>query len=129
MTKRTELYHEYKRQTCQETVLEGIGVSNGVAIGSVYLVQVENPICERRDISDDAVAAEITRFDAAVTEAEAQIRHLKVKSQKLPEATAEDVQLLLDAHLAMLSGSRLVKGVRAFMFLAYVYKLNFGAEV
>lgn len=112
MTKRTELYKAYKRQTRQETVLEGIGVSHGIAIGSVYLVQVENPVCQKQVIDESAADAEILRFDKAVSEAEAQIHHLKAKSQKLPDATAEDVQLLLDAHLAMLSGSRLVKGVK-----------------
>ena len=40
-----------------------------------------------------------------------QIHKLKDKASLLPESAAEDVGFLLDAHLAMLSNSRLTRGV------------------
>jgi phosphotransferase system enzyme I (PtsI) len=40
-----------------------------------------------------------------------QLRKLKTKAAGLPESAAEEVGYLLDAHLAMLSNSRLVRGV------------------
>ena len=38
-----------------------------------------------------------------------QIRKLKSKAAALPESAAEDLDFLLDAHLAILSGSRLIR--------------------
>ncbi len=40
-----------------------------------------------------------------------QLRKLKTKASGLPESAAEEIGYLLDAHLAMLSNSRLVRGV------------------
>ncbi len=40
-----------------------------------------------------------------------QLRKLKTKAASLPESAAEEIGYLLDAHVAMLSNSRLVRGV------------------
>lgn len=91
--------------------LRGVGVSNGIAIGPAHIVESgAAPVPEYR-LAEDQIEAECQRFADALTKAHRQIGKLKVKSQALPESAAEDVGVLLDAHLAMLSGSRLTRGV------------------
>ncbi|HEX2752430.1 MAG TPA: putative PEP-binding protein, partial [Alphaproteobacteria bacterium] len=95
-----------------EKILKGIGVSHGIAIGPAFLVQLDRPHVPVRDIAEDDIKAEQQRFDNAVMQAQRELGELKEQTSKLPETAAEEVSLLLDAHLAMLSGSRLVRGVQ-----------------
>jgi len=55
--------------------------------------------------------AEKARFAAALARSQKQIRKLKQKSAALPAAAAEELGILLEAHLQMLTGSRVVRGV------------------
>lgn len=93
-----------------ERIFEGIGVSPGIAIGPAFLVQVERPKSPEDKIAPDSVSAEQARFEAAVEKVRQELIELKGQSSSLPETAAEEVGLLLDAHLAMISGSRLVRG-------------------
>jgi len=95
-----------------EIVLTGIGVSHGIAMGAAYLVQIEQPQAPKYFLSPDLVTAEVDRFDHAVAQAKREISDLKAISSGFPGGAAEEIGLLLDAHLAMLSGSRLIRGVR-----------------
>ena len=67
--------------------------------------------CRSYRIEDDAVEAEIARFHDAVALSASQIRLLQAQAEALPEEVAGQLRHLLDAHLLMLSGSRLVRGV------------------
>lgn len=93
-----------------EVTFTGIGVSHGIASGPAYLVQLEKPKAPQRKIEAEDVAAEQKRFEAAVARVRQELIELKEKSLSLPDTAAEEVTLLLDAHLAMISGSRLVRG-------------------
>lgn len=95
-----------------EKIMHGIGVSYGIAIGPAFLVQLDRPHVPVRDLAEDEIKPEQQRFDAAVMQAQRELGELKEQSGKLPDTAAEEVSLLLDAHLAMLSGSRLVRGVQ-----------------
>lgn len=95
-----------------EKVFTGLAVSHGVAIGPAYLVQVDHPKVPVYDVSADGIAAELDRFENAVTQAVDELSLLKQKSAKLPDEAAEEVAVLLDAHAAMLDNSRLVRGVK-----------------
>lgn len=95
----------------REKILRGIGVSHGIAIGPAFVVQLDRPRVPRYALGASDVAEEQARFNAAVMTAQTQLGELKEKSAELPETAAEEIGLLLDAHLAMLSGSRLVRGV------------------
>jgi len=110
MDKKNSLSEAYLKPSRSEVVLEGIGVSHGIAIGAAYLVQVDHPKAPKRDLETHHIEAEVKRFQDAVAEAINDLEDLKQKSLNLPETAAEEVQLLLVAHLAMLSGSRLIKG-------------------
>ena len=94
----------------QERVFTGIGVSNGIAIAPAYLVQLERPQVPERRIPAAGLPAEQKRFEEAVGRVRQELADLKSKLEDKPETAAEEVTLLLDAHLAMISGSRLVRG-------------------
>jgi phosphotransferase system enzyme I (PtsI) len=91
-----------------EIVLHGIGVSHGIAAGSAYIVQLDRPKVPNLSIED--TVNEQQRFEAAVETVRGDLIALKGQSKNLPEEAAEELDLLLDAHLAMITGSRLVRG-------------------
>src|SRR5438105_3479752 len=93
-----------------ERIFSGIGVSNGIAIAPAYLVQLERPTVPEHKIPAAGIAAEQKRFEEAVGRVRRELTDLKSKLEDKPETAAEEVTLLLDAHLAMISGSRLVRG-------------------
>ena len=99
------------RRERAERVLRGLGVSPGIAIGPAFITENgEVPVPKRR-IEPDDVAAERQRFEQAVQFSLKQLKKLKGKAAALPASAAEEVGYLLDAHVAMLSNSRLVRGV------------------
>jgi phosphoenolpyruvate-protein phosphotransferase (PTS system enzyme I) len=97
-------------QRPDERRLSGLGVSPGIAIGSAYLVEGGDLPVHESHISESEVEAERARFDEAVGVSLKQLRKLKAKTAGLPESAAEEIGYLLDAHVAMLSNSRLVRG-------------------
>lgn len=94
-----------------ERVFEGLGVAPGIAIGIAHTVESGVDHVPEYEIAPEDVPAELERFAEAVAKAQKQIRKLKSKSHNLPPAVAEEVGFLLDAHLQMLTGSRVVRGV------------------
>jgi phosphoenolpyruvate-protein phosphotransferase (PTS system enzyme I) len=93
-----------------ERRLTGLGVSPGIAIGPAYLVEGGDLPVHESHISESDVEAERDRFTEAVETSLKQLRKLKAKTSGLPESAAEEIGYLLDAHVAMLSNSRLVRG-------------------
>jgi phosphotransferase system enzyme I (PtsI) len=102
---------ESSRKERPERVLHGLGVAPGVAIGPAFITEDgEVPVPERR-IEPEDVPAERQRFERAVQFSLRQLKKLKGKAAALPESASEEMGYLLDAHVAMLSNSRLVRGV------------------
>src|SRR5437868_1079221 len=98
--------------TGSEQRLTGIGVSPGIAIGAAYLGdRGELPVSENR-IAKSAIDNERARFAEAVSVSVKQLRKLKTRATALPGSAAEEIGFLLDAHLAMLANSRLIRGVQ-----------------
>jgi phosphoenolpyruvate-protein phosphotransferase (PTS system enzyme I) len=94
-----------------EQRLTGIGVSPGIAIGPAYVGERgELPVSESR-IAEAGIEAEQTRFAEAVATSTRQLRKLRTRATALPGSAADEIGYLLDAHLAMLANSRLVRGV------------------
>lgn len=96
-----------------EIVLDGLGVSPGVAIGQAHRHEAGAAPVPEHAIAAAAVEGEVARFRAAVEASLRQIGRLKQRGARLPEAAAEEIGFLLDAHAQMLAGSRLVRGVEA----------------
>ena len=94
-----------------ERRFSGLGVSAGIAVGPAHVVERGLIDVPEYRVEDDAVEAEIARFHDAVALSAAQIRQLQAQAEALPEEVAGQLRHLLDAHLLMLSGSRLVRGV------------------
>jgi phosphoenolpyruvate-protein phosphotransferase (PTS system enzyme I) len=96
-----------------ERRLSGLAVSPGIAIGPAYLVEGGDLPVHESYIHENAVEAERARFTEAVEVSLRQLKKLKAKTAGLPESAAEEIGYLLDAHVAMLSNSRLVRGAGA----------------
>ena len=91
--------------------MPGLAVSPGIAIGPAHLVEGGDlPVAENH-VPAAEIEAELHRFAEAVGVSLKQLRKVKAKAAGLPGSAAEEVGYLLDAHLAMLSNSRLVRGV------------------
>src|SRR5262249_39121152 len=95
----------------KERRLQGLGISPGIAIGPAFVSDESEISVPEQRLAADAVEDELERFRAAVALSAKQLRKLKSKTAGLPEAAAEEMGYLLDAHLAMLDQSRLIRGV------------------
>lgn len=97
----------------KEETLDGVGVSSGIAIGVAHVVDTEAGVYPEYILIPAEREAETARFDKALQTALRQLRALKAKTESAGKSTADDLAQLLDAHIAMLDGSRLVRGARA----------------
>jgi phosphotransferase system enzyme I (PtsI) len=95
----------------KEIVLGGLGVSAGIAIGVAHVVELGAVQIPEYDITAAEVEAELARFAEALAKSDRQLKKLKTKSAELHGAAAEELGFLLEAHMQMLSGSRIVRGV------------------
>jgi hypothetical protein len=100
-----------EQATASECRLSGLGVSPGIAIGPAYIAEGGDLPVRESHLQESEIELERGRFAEAVAVSLRQLRKLKTKAAGLPESAAEEVGYLLDAHLAMLSNSRLVRGV------------------
>src|SRR5690349_8840411 len=97
--------------SAKEHKLKGIGVSPGIAIGLAYIGdRGELPVSESR-IDEPQIEHERARFAEAVSTSIKQLRKLKTRAMALPGSAADEIGSVLDAHLAMLHNSRLIRGV------------------
>jgi phosphotransferase system enzyme I (PtsI) len=97
--------------TGSEQRLQGIGVSPGIAIGAAYIGdRGELPVTESR-LDPPQIEHERARFADAVSVSIKQLRKLKARAMALPGSAADEIGFVLDAHLAMLANSRLIRGV------------------
>jgi phosphotransferase system enzyme I (PtsI) len=101
---------EARQAAAAERILSGLGVSPGIAIGPAHVQEGGALPVHERHLPEAEIDTERRRFAEAVAVSLKQLRKLKAKSSVLPASAAEEVGYLLDAHLAMLSNSRLVRG-------------------
>ncbi|NYZ17865.1 phosphoenolpyruvate--protein phosphotransferase [Azospirillum sp. RWY-5-1] len=94
-------------------VFRGLPVSPGIAIGPAHIVDHAAVSVPEYRLPPDQRADELARFHEAAVKARRQIRKLKTKALVLPGSASEEVGFLLDAHLAMVTNSRLTRGVEA----------------
>jgi phosphoenolpyruvate-protein phosphotransferase len=95
-----------------ERRFQGIGVSAGVGIGSVFgAAEPEAVVTERRIVADE-VAAEAARLDTAIVQSRRQLTKLHARLAVLPEESQAELAPLIDAYIHMIGPSRLIRGVR-----------------
>ena len=100
-----------KETSRKEIVLSGLGVSAGIAIGEAHVVEIGAVQIPEYDIAEGEIEAELARFAEALEKSNRQLKKLKTKSAELHGAAAEELGFLLEAHMQMLSGSRIIRGV------------------
>ncbi|MDF1793748.1 MAG: phosphoenolpyruvate--protein phosphotransferase [Thalassobaculaceae bacterium] len=92
-------------------LLEGIGVSAGIAIGPAHVLDAGAIQVPEYTVAAGQIEAEVARFEAARTRADKQVRKLRRKAEALPSGVLDELGPLLEAHAAMLGSSRLAGGV------------------
>ena len=90
----------------------GIAVSPGVAIGAVFGAIEPPAIVTRARIHASDIAAETSRLEAAIAQSRKQLLKLRARLAVLPEDSQAEIAPLLDAYLAMIGPSRMVRGAR-----------------
>lgn len=98
------------KQNSPETILHGLGVSPGIAIGTVHVRESGAIAVPEYALKKSEVAGEVKRLETALKTAHDQIIKMKVKTKAIPAAAAEEIGFLLDAYEQMLGNSRLVRG-------------------
>ena len=101
-------------QIPEERVIDGLGVSPGIAIGNAQVRESGAVNVPEYRIATTKVTAEQTRLRDAVARARRQIARLRIKARRrtnnLPNAASDELGYLLDAYFHMLKDSRLVRG-------------------
>lgn len=96
-----------------EKILQGLGVSDGIAMGPAYVIDQGGVPVPEYCILSNQVEKEVKRFEAAIAKTQKQLSHLKTKAESLPSGANEEIGLLLEAYKGMVSSSRLIRGVEA----------------
>ena len=97
-----------KNRESRELILQGIGVSPGVAWGPVYLLTSAFPCIEERDIADHEIRDELQRFETALEATRQQLRDIQ---QTLQASAGTGDALILDVHLMVLDDTAFVDEV------------------
>ena len=84
--------------------ISGIGVSHGIAIGTVYRLEQGDIEVYEAAIPKELVEDEISRFRRSVRTARQQLKAIR---NSIPETTAADITDFIDTHLLMLEDSLL----------------------
>ena len=94
----------------KEIIIEGLGVSPGIAVGQVHVRESGSIAVPEYTIKAGEVDQEHKRLGEALSTAKRQIGRLKSKAGSMPAAASEEVGFLLEAYEQMLGDSRLVRG-------------------
>ncbi len=84
--------------------LAGIGVSRGVAIGKVHLLERGEPEVVEYHVPPKNINQEIKRFRRALEVARQQLRDIRTR---IPSSTPADINAFIDTYLLMLEDSTL----------------------
>jgi phosphotransferase system enzyme I (PtsI) len=95
----------------QELIFDGLGVSSGIGFGVAHVRESGISEVVEYCIPEDLIPDELARFENALEKSRDQLTKLRKKASTLPDAAAEELGYLLDAHIHMLKGSRLVRGI------------------
>ena len=85
-------------------IISGLGVSRGIAIGNVHILQRSSLEVFERTLRPDEINTEVKRFKKAVQLASKQLRKIK---DSIPEAAPKDIVSFIESHLLMLDDAML----------------------
>lgn len=92
----------------QPLVVQGIGVSAGVATGPVFLLTTEEDRVVERSIGEEEIAREIARFEEALIATRRQLHEIQ---RQVSEAIGQESASIFDAHLLVVDDRSLVEEV------------------
>jgi len=84
--------------------LHGMGVSRGVAIGNVHIIERDQLEIVEYQLDEVSVKAEVKRLQDAVTQAKQQLRAIR---DHIPDSTSVDIAAFIDTHLLMMDDAAL----------------------
>ena len=103
-------------ERASDRVIEGLGVSPGIGIGTVHVRESGALDVPEYRISASQVPEEQKRLKSAVDRARRQMARLRSKSRgrlkTISNLSSDEFGYLLDAYIQMLKDSRLVRGAR-----------------
>ncbi|MDH5483852.1 MAG: phosphoenolpyruvate--protein phosphotransferase [Gammaproteobacteria bacterium] len=88
-------------------MLNGMGVSKGIAIGQAYVLYREQPEVREYAIATLRVEHEISRFNRARQQAQHQLQDIKLQ---IADEVPQDITQFIDTHLLMLDDPVLCEG-------------------
>ena len=92
-------------------LMKGIGVSGGVGIGQVVVIErLTEEICPRWVLKPDEIPAEIGRFESAIKTAADRLKD--IKSQIGPHHPLGDHAYILDTHILLLEDRMFFEGTK-----------------
>ncbi|MDQ8193852.1 phosphoenolpyruvate--protein phosphotransferase [Coraliomargarita sp. SDUM461004] len=94
--------------TKEEIILEGIAASTGVAHGRAVVYLQKQLDVPSYDVADDALDAELARFDKAILETRAEITAVR---DQIAQSLGEGEARIFDAHLLVLEDNALLEEV------------------
>lgn len=86
-------------------VLHGLGVSRGIAVGRVHVVERDRLDIPEYEVTDARVEAEVKRLEQAVIKAQQQLRAIR---DHIPAVTSPDISAFIDTHLLMMDDAALI---------------------
>ena len=86
--------------------LHGLGVSRGIAIGRVHIIERDQLEIPEYEIAAEEAEREVRRLEDGVARAKEQLRAIR---QHIPAATAADISQFIDTHLLMMDDATLVQ--------------------
>jgi phosphoenolpyruvate-protein phosphotransferase (PTS system enzyme I) len=87
-------------------VLHGYPVSGGITVGYAHLVSTARLEVAHYEVDEDAVEAELERFDRAMQAAQAELQALK---EHIPPGSPQEFEAFLDLHRMILNDSALAQ--------------------
>ncbi len=88
--------------------VHGLGVSSGIAIGRVYLLERGRIHVEKHSVREEQVEREVTRFQQAIKTAVEQLNDIK---ETIPDDDVRKHAFIIDAHILMLQDRFFLKEV------------------
>ncbi len=85
-------------------LLNGMGVSRGIAIGPVFILHRNQPEIIERSVDKKSVSAEVRRFKSAHSKARKQLEKVK---RDIPNDSPDDISAFIETHLLMLDDAML----------------------
>jgi phosphoenolpyruvate-protein phosphotransferase (PTS system enzyme I) len=87
------------QETLTNRILKGVGVSSGIAIGKVYLLERGKVHISKYSVKQEQVEKELSRLQNAVRTASDELNHIK---ESIPDDEIRKHAFIIDAHMLML---------------------------